>query len=242
MTGMDDGYGYPATRELWQTGDLGAGNTEILRSALHAGYAAASDDEVEDALGNIVESMSPAEALNFASALQRMGKSAVQLMSDPTVASIAQTALPVVGGAIAGPAGASLGTLAASALPARAPASVPASAQPAGGSPAVSGGSSAAARGLVLTQHPDVLRGLLAAALGQHGTQTVSGLPVAQVLGLVSKVFGEAAADADELMYLGQQAESIPAADDPADALYADLLGADDMEIAEAAGWDWPDR
>ena len=241
MTHMDDWYGYPAAREPWQTGD--PWHTEILRSALHEGYAAASDDDLEDALGNIVESMSPAEALNFASALQRMGKSAVQLMSDPTVASIAQTALPVVGGAIAGPAGVSLGSLAASALPARAPASVPASAQPAGGSPAVSGGSSAAARGLVLTQHPDVLRGLLAAALGQHGTQTVSGLPVAQVLGLVSKVLGEAAADADELMYLGQQAESIPVvADDPVDALYADLLGADDMEIAEAAGWDWPDR
>ena len=129
MTHMDDWYGYPAAREPWQTGD--PWHTEILRSALHEGYAAASDDDLEDALGNIVESMSPAEALNFASALQRMGKSAVQLMSDPTVASIAQTALPVVGGAIAGPAGVSLGSLAASALPARAPASVPASAQPA---------------------------------------------------------------------------------------------------------------
>ena len=72
MTGMDDGYGYPDTRERWQTGDPGTGNTEILRSALHEGYATASDEEVEDALANIVESMSPAEALNFASALQRM--------------------------------------------------------------------------------------------------------------------------------------------------------------------------
>ena len=81
---------------------------------------------------------------------------------------------------------------------------------------------------------------------GSTARQTVSGVPVAQVLGLLSQVFGKAAADADELMYLGQQpdaAESVlDAADDSADLLYADLLGADNLELAEATGWDWPDR
>jgi hypothetical protein len=107
----------------------------------------------------------------------------------------------------------------------------------------VAGGSAAAAQGLVLSQQPDVLRGLLATALGQHGRQHVSGVPVAQLLTLFSQVIGQAAADADELMYHEQQpgaAESV-AEDAPSDSvrsLYTDLLGADNLELAEAAGWE----
>lgn len=263
---------------------------DVLRSTLHEGYADASDDEMEDALANVLDSLSPAEAFNFGSALDRIGKGTSQLISDPAFASVAHTALPVLGGAagtlIGGPAGTvlggKLGNLAASALPAR-PTSARVTAQPAAaaasspGSPAAAtqpvvaapapsapaitppgvppqaglaspaaGGSAAAAQGLVLTQQPEVLRSLLATALGQHGRQTVSGVPVAQVLGLLSQVFGKAAADADELMYLGQPpdaAESVlDAADDSADLLYADLLGADNLELTETVGWDWPDR
>jgi hypothetical protein len=218
--------------------------------------------------------LSAAEAFNFASAIDRIGKGTSQLVSDPAFVSVAHTALPVLGGAagtlIGGPAGTALGgklgSLAASAMPAHVssgdgPAGrggfspgIPASAtQPGVGAPAPSaaaiaqpgvppqpslassaaGGSAAAAQGLVLTQQPDVLRSLLATALGQHGRQTVSGVPVAQVLGLLSQVFGKAAADADELMYLGQSpdaAESVlDGAGDSADLLYADLLGADNL-------------
>ena len=47
-------------------------------------------------------------------------------------------------------------------------------------------------------------------------------------------------------MYLGQQPESVESvlddSDDSADLLYADLLGADNLELAEATDWDWPDR
>ena len=108
---------------------------------------------------------------------------------------------------------------------------------------AVAGGSAAAAQGLVLCQQSEVLRGLLATALGQHGRQQVSGVPVAQLLTLFSQVIGQAAADADELMYHEQQpgdAESA-AEDAPSGSvrsLYADLLGADNLELAEAAGWE----
>jgi hypothetical protein len=263
---------------------------DVLRSTLHDGYADASDDEMEDALANVLDSLSPAEAFNFGSALNQIGKSASRVVSDPAFASVARTALPVLGGSagtlIGGPVGTAvggkLGNLAASALPtpprpapvmaqptaaaASAP-GIPASAtQPVVAAPApraaaitapgappqpglaspTAGGSTAAAQALVLTQQPEVLRSLLATALGQHGRQTVSGVPVAQVLGLLSQVFGKAAADADELMYLGQQpgsAEDVfDAADDPADVLYADLLGADNLELAEATDWDWPDR
>jgi hypothetical protein len=103
----------------------------------------------------------------------------------------------------------------------------------------VAAGSAAAAQGLVLTQQPDVLRGLLATALGQHGRQLVSGVPVAQVLALLSQVFGQAAADADELVYLDQQADATEGVLEEAPAgsirsLYADLLGADNLELAEA--------
>ena len=93
---------------------------------------------------------------------------------------------------------------------------------------------------------PEVLKSLLATALGEHGRQAVSGVPVAQILGLLTQVLGTAAADADELMYRCHQpdaAESVfDAEDDSADLLYADLLGADNQELADATGWDWPDR
>jgi len=242
---------------------------DALRSAMREEYADASDEEMGDALMNLLDSMSPAEAINFASALNQIGKSASQLASDPTFAAVAGTALPVLGGAagtlVGGPAGTAAGTtlgrLAASALPAPvappAAAARPVAAAPApstavaapvisplspGPASAVAGGSAAAAQGLVLTQQPDVLRGLLATALGQHGRQQVSGVPAAQLLGLLSQVFGQAAADADELMYLEQagDAESVPD-DAPAGSLrslYADLLGADNLELAEAAEWD----
>jgi hypothetical protein len=262
--------------------------TDALRSALNEDYAEASDEEVGDALANVLDSMSAAEAFNFASALNRIGKGASQLVSDPTFAAVAQTALPIAGSAagtmIGGPIGTALGgklgSLAASALPTQpaaapvpaapvpaAPAAAPAplspvpapaaaasvapapavGAAPTGPASPVAGGSAAAAQGLVLTQQPDVLRSLLATALGEHGRQTVSGVSVPQVLGMLSQVFGEAAADADELMYLGQRPDAADSAleEAPADAidsLYADLLGADNLELAEAAEWDWPGR
>jgi hypothetical protein len=316
---LDEGEFYPgafADEDSW-TEDLDAADlTYALRSALSEDYAEASDEEIGDALANVLDSMSAAEAFNFGSALNRIGKGASQLVSDPTFAAIAQTALPIIGSAagtmIGGPAGTALGgklgSLAASALPTRptaapappspaptpvapvpvapapvAPVPVPMAAAPPAPAPAAAaapapaapagapvpsapvvtapqtpatpagpassaaGGSAAAAQGLVLTQQPDVLRSLLATALGEHGRQTVSGVPVPQVLGMLSEVFGEAAADADELMYLGHRPDAAESAlegapADAIDSLYADLLGADNLELADAAEWDWPGR
>ena len=284
---------------------------DVFRSALRAEYADASEAEMGDALENVLDSMSAAEAFNFGSALSQISKSASKLMSDPTFAQIVKTAAPIAGGAlgtvIGGPVGTALGTqlgsLAAQALPTpavpRAPAAPPAPPPPpppelpapaapaapapvpavppaapplpalsapaapaapapvpvvppaspsqAGPAPAgassVAGGSAAAAQGLVLSQQPEVLRSLLATALGRHGRQQVSGVPVAQLLTLFSQVIGQAAADADELMYLEQQpdaaegiVEDVPSAQ--VRELYADLLGADNLDFAEAAGWE----
>jgi hypothetical protein len=256
--------------------------TDALRSALRPEYADASDAEMADALGNVLESMSPAEAFDFGSALSQITNSAKKLAADPTFGQIARTAIPAAAGLIGtvygGPAGGALasqlGNLAVNALvppPAPPPAARPPAAAapppvtpappitappPAVGAPApgaaapplaptspVAGGSAAAAQGLVLTQQPDVLRALLATALGQHGRQQVSGIPVAQILSMLSQVYGRAAADADELMYLGQQPEATESVlDDPPGSsprsLYTDLLGSDNLELAEAAGWD----
>jgi hypothetical protein len=284
---------------------------DVFRSSLREEYADASDAEMGDALENVLDSMSAAEAFNFGSALGQIGKSVTKLASDPTFAQIVRTAAPIAGGAlgtaIGGPLGTALGSqlgsLAAQALPAppaprppappprpaappppaappalaappppaappalaaplpAAPTPAPAapvaappisaaaapppaapSAAPAGAS-ALTGGSAAAAQGLVLSQQPEILRSLLATALGQQGRQQVSGVPVAQLLSLFSQVIGRAAADADELMYLEQQPEAAESAveDVPPGSvrlLYADLLGADNLEFAEAAGWE----
>jgi hypothetical protein len=287
---------YPPTEDLtgessWTDG-LGTWElADVLRSTMREEYADASDEEMSDALETVLEAMSPAEALNFGSALNQIGKSATRLASDPTFIQAVRTAAPIAGGAlgtvIGGPVGTALGSklgsLAANALPTGAPppsaaavaappaAAVavpgipaPATAQPVAATPvpsttampsaelpppapgpasSVAGGSDAAAQALVLALHPDVLRSLLATALGQHGRQRVSGVPAAQVITLFSQVLGQAAADADELMYLGQQAdapESLPeeASADSAWSLYSDLLGADNLELAEAVEWE----
>jgi hypothetical protein len=103
----------------------------------------------------------------------------------------------------------------------------------------VADGSRAAAQALVLTQQADLLRGLLATALGRHGCQQVSGVPIAKVLALAGRVFEQAAVDADKLMYLQQQpdaAEGLTAdwSAGPPRLRYADLLGADNLQLAEA--------
>jgi hypothetical protein len=300
---------------------------DVLRSALRDDYADASDEEISDALENVLDSMSAAEGFSFGSALRQIGNSAGKLASDPAFAQIVRTAAPIAGGAlgtfIGGPLGTAVGTqlgnlavkalppvpgaarppapaaappapaaappvpaaappvpAPAAALPAPAPvvppvpaAPVPAAAAvsppevpsaalppavrgpgavtappdlppaPAGRASSVAGGSAAAAQGLVLSQQPDILRGLLAAALGQHGRQQVSGVPIAQLLTLFSQVIGQAAADADELMYLEQQPDAAESVVEDAPtgsirSLYADLLGADNLEFVEAAGWE----
>jgi hypothetical protein len=215
---------------------------EVLREALDDEFADASPEDLDDALTNVLESMSPAEAFSFAKALNQIQRSAGKIASDPVFGQVAGKVLPVAGGAlgtvIGGPAGTalgtSLGTAAAKALPApRAP-------RPPGPAPTagVAGGSAAAAQGLVLTQQPDVLKGLLALAMGQHGQRTVSGVPVASIMNTLSSVFGQAAADADELMYLDEGY----AEDEGGPALFADgsvytaLLDADNAELADA--WD----
>ena len=153
----------------------------------------------------------------------------------PPVTAVAPAATaPLPGAPTSGPG------VSAPTAPGAAPALVPDVPSASGPASPVAGGSAAAAQGLVLCQHPDLLRALLAAALGRHGRQRVNGIPVGQLLALLSQVVGQAAADADELMYLGPQADAAESVLDEVPAgsirsLYADLIGADDLELAEAA-------
>jgi hypothetical protein len=235
---------------MWEPDIVERDLADALRSAMSDRYADVGDAEMQDALDAVLETMTPAEAFDFGAALNRIAKGASQVVSDPTFQAVTRTALPLVGQAVGtiygGPAGAAigggLGNLAAGAIgglaqppPPPAPAARPATAVTA---PPAAGGSAAAAQALILTQQPDVLRSLLATALGQQGRTAVSGIPTARVLSELSEIFGEAAADADQLGYLSESTEAEQVESGPPGSLYADLMSADNAELAEAAEWE----
>jgi hypothetical protein len=265
--------------------------TSALRWTLHDECGDADDAQLGVALSRMFDAMTPAEAFDFGSALNQIGRGLSRALSDPTVAAVARTALPIAGGAlgtvIGGPVGTALGsqlgTMVAGALPGHpgppataarpSPAAPPAppvpvrvptppampppptpaptiAAPPVAAPPVptdpvlgsslaaspVAGGSAAAGQALALSQHPHVLQALLSAALGEHGRTSVGGLPVAQLLGMFSDILGQAAADADELHYVGGGAgdsESVWDASDDAGlrSLYPSLIDADNLEL-----------
>lgn len=239
---------------------------EVLRGALLDDYEDALPEELDEALFNVFDSLTPAESFNLGKALSQIEKGAAQALADPTVGQVVGTALPIAGGAVGtyfgGPAGmavgASLGSAAAKALPKGGKAGQPAAkvvapraapGQVPSAKPPVAGGSAAATQALVLTQQPEVLKSLLALALGEHGRKSVDGVSVGAVMNLLSTVFGQAAADADELLYASEETpaylldgEGYPSVDpavpaDRAQALYAALLGAENESLSEATGW-----
>jgi hypothetical protein len=221
---------------------------EVLRDALDDDFSDASHEDMDDALSSVLESMSPAESFNFTKALRQVERGAGKALADPVVGQLVRTGLPIagagagtlIGGPLGTALGSKLGTAAASALPGRA--ARPVAPKPGASVPAAASGSAAAAQGLVLTQQPDVLKGLLALAMGQHGQKTVNGIPVPRIMDMLSNVFGQAAADADELMYLsgeGFDDEIGEALDDEAipsgRSLYTTLMDVENYELTEAA-------
>ena len=245
---------------------------ELLREVLRDDLADASPEELDEAVGRILDSLSAAEGFNFAQALQQIGTSATKALSDPTVNAILRTAAPValtgvaslVGGPLGGAVGSGLGKAVLSALPPAAgtprpavptppaapgtAATAPGAATPPGAPPRgvpvpaaapsspLAGGSAAAAQGLALMQQPEVLKALFSLALGQAGRPSVNGIPVPQVMTMLSDVFGRAAEDADELMYdspeVYESADEVGAPD--SHALYTTLMDVNARELAEA--------
>ena len=110
---------------------------DVLRSALREEYASASDEQMREALGDVMDAMSPAEAFSLDSAL----RSAKRLASDPTFQQVVRTAAPIAtqalgtyfGGPVGGALAKQLGNVAVNALlpPPAAPPAAPAAAPPA---------------------------------------------------------------------------------------------------------------
>src|SRR4029450_5231247 len=93
---------YPAVGDLptetrWTQDFRTSELADALRSAMRNEHADASEQEMQEALENVLETMSPAEAFDFGSALSRIGKGANQVLTDPTFNSVARTALPPAG-------------------------------------------------------------------------------------------------------------------------------------------------
>ncbi|RIQ15848.1 hypothetical protein DY240_23525, partial [Jiangella rhizosphaerae] len=117
----------------WVDGD---GLGEALAEVLSDDYADAAPEDLELAVADVLDELSPAEAFGFGKALRQLGSGAGRLVSDPAFAQIAGKVLPVAGGAagtaIGGPLGTAVGTqlgsIAARSLP-KAPA--PAAPRPA---------------------------------------------------------------------------------------------------------------
>jgi hypothetical protein len=217
-------------------------------------YAGADDEAYDDALEVVLDGMSAAEGFNLQKALNQLGSGASSALANPVVGQLASTALPVGATMIGGQRGGQLGKLAAGALVGSRAAGVPAAvpARPAASPlrpvampgvstpPAVAGGSNAAHQARVLSGLPVVQNALAALAMGQHGARQVDGVPVASVMNLLSSVFGQAAADADEIAYLdGVANESDPFGDEIEPdlgsdrSLYMALIGAENEE----SGW-----
>jgi hypothetical protein len=218
---------------------------QLFGEALRDEYAYATPEELDEALGNVLESLAPAEAYDFAKALQQAGKSARQVLEDPALAQIAKTALPLAGGALGGPAGMSLGSglgnVAAQTLAARAK-PPPGAGAPVAGKPPVAAGSPAAATGFLLSQARPALLGTLATAMGDHGCKAIDGVQVADIMRLLSEVYAQAARDADELQQGSSEAPGYPpdvegdfeAPADRARALYTALVAAETEALSEA--------
>ncbi|MEU7864229.1 hypothetical protein [Nonomuraea sp. NPDC049141] len=226
--------------------DLG----EVLRESLVEDYDDASPEEMDEALLNVFDSMTAAEALSLGNVLSRIEKGAAQTLANPAVGQLAKTSLPIAGGAIGtaigGPVvgtavGQGLGKVVANSLPAKAKAGQP---QPAKRS--VAEGSEAARMLVVLLENRSMLKSLLALAMGKEGRKSIGGHPVGAYASLLSTLAGQAVADADELLrdsqempaylrdaedYLGVD-PAVPA--DRARALYAALLDAENESLAEA--------
>ena len=236
---------------------------QVLADALDDRYADADPEDLDAALDDVLDSMSDGEAFNFTNALRQIEAAAGRALADPTVGRVVGTALPLgasaLGTVIGGPAGTAvggqLGRLVAQRLAPTIPGQPLQPLQP--GQPGqpgqprqpgqeptqagVAGGSSAAMRAFILANQDDTLRALLSLAMGAHGKKDVNGVPVASILNMAKSVFEEAAADADELMYLDGgydgEAEEFAGIYGDGEGLYQSLMDVDGYELVDAEDW-----
>lgn len=186
---------------------------EALREVLHEDYREATPEEMQEALFNILGTMTPAEGLNFGKILRQIRRAGKKVLDDPTVGQIAQVVLPVAGATVGTLAGGPVGTAVVGKLGQAAGQAFSKGDQPTSAAPTApvspsspQGGSAAAEQLLQLTQNPDVLKSLSSLALGSLGNMNVKlgnggpSVPVGGVMNLIGTLAGKAAADADELL------------------------------------------
>lgn len=233
---------------------------EALSEVLHEDYSNASPEQLEEALYNMWETMTPAEAFNFKKILRTVKKAGQSVLRDPAVGQIAKTALPIAGGAVGtffgGPIGTALGTqlgqAAGSAFAGGSPKRPAATAVRSVPTQGPQAGSAAANQLLQLTRDPNMLKSLLALALGAHGRTSIpvagapGTVPVGAFMNLLGSLAGKAAADADALARGYNSAYSIDSEgaisvesfqpDESADALYNLLADAEDERLDPDTG------
>ena len=197
-------------------------DAETLREVLHEDYADSPSEEMEEALENILNSISLEEGWNIKKILRDVRK-------NKTVGQVLQQGLPLAGATVGtiygGPLGTALGGAAGNYAAQAFTVKPKGTKRPSGpknitrpSSSAVhpkktspNGGSTAAAKLLQLTQNPDVLKSLLALSLGKHGKQEIKtdksgkNVKVGAVMNLLSTLLSEAVDDADELARTGVQ-------------------------------------
>ena len=241
---FDDYWDDLGEAEVWiEADDLGDPYAahDVLRSLLREEFSEASPAAMNAALGEVLSSMSAGESFNFAKALQQIGGTASQVLTDPTVNSALRTALPLAGGAVGtliGPlgtvVGSGLGNAVAGALPPvpgrpAPPAAGPAPAAP-GPASAVAAGSEPAKRALALANSSLLHSALAQVAIGQNSRGTAGGVNVPAILGLFNQLIGAATAHADELAYTGAYpSDAIGSPDD----LYEAIMDADTKTLAD---------
>ncbi|MCP4470113.1 MAG: hypothetical protein GY815_05420 [Gammaproteobacteria bacterium] len=195
---------------------------EALSVVLHEDYTDATAEQLQQALSNIRETMTPAEAFNFNKVLRSVSKAGQSMLKNPVAGQIAKTALPIAGGALGTVVGGPIGTALGAKLGQAAGAAFTSGAPQVSGSPhkahgvrvpspasSPQAGSAAAAQLLQLTQDPNMLKSLLALSLGSNGSQSIpiSGgpsVPAGAFMTLLSTLAGKAAADADAFMGKGE--------------------------------------
>ena len=212
-------YSYPGGHYDYFEGYEGIGSdqteglTEALRMALHEDYENASPEELEDALTEMVDMLSPAEGFNFRKALGTIlpiaGAAVGTYLGGPLGASMGSQLGGAAGKALSGKK--KRGTVkkppkgtAAAKKPSKQVAKQTAATQKS--SKNVQNGSAAAAQLLQLTQNSDVLKSLLALALGSYGKQSIKvgeegpDVSLGAYMNLLNKLVGQALQDADELL------------------------------------------
>jgi len=233
---------------------------EVLREVLHDDYQDKPPEELQEALTNILETMTPAEEINFTNILRDISKAGQNVLKDPTVGQVASTVLPAAGATIGtiygGPVGTALGgklgQVAGQAFSgggkpssASAPAQMPA-ASPKDGPPS-------AAKIAALFGNEDFLKGLAAAAFGERGQKSIPigkngpSASVGRFMELLQTLAGKALMEAEELLRETDEMplpSSLPDSEgnfdpvdpgDRAEELYRILINAENQRLADEA-------